>query len=50
MNALFDHGHEVIYYTARGMGEFNQDEQKQTKSGIIIHVTNSCRGVVNSMS
>ena len=28
MNALFDHGHEVIYYTARGMGEFDQDVAK----------------------
>ena len=28
MNALFDHGHEVVYYTARGMGEFGQDVTK----------------------
>ena len=25
INELYNQGHEIVYYTARGMGEFNQD-------------------------
>tara|TARA_A100001201_G_C4057221_1_gene191553 strand:- start:468 stop:794 length:327 start_codon:yes stop_codon:yes gene_type:complete len=26
LNKLYEEGHQIIYYTARGMGEFNQNQ------------------------